>query len=703
LEESRDKSLSLHLHSCLRQLFQYTISKRWLILILAFTILLRQSWLYTLVNRDEGGIAITALGWLNGLPPYTYFDNNAGPFACIIYAITTYLLGPDIISIRLLNNLLFYLSIILLFVLVKDLYGETVALSACLFYGIFMSTPIYEGQIALTSSLSTPFIVFSVYFGTKYYKNKDKKNLFLAGAMLSLAFLIKLLAIILAPLLLIIIVAGYFSRQKTLRRTKEIVCNVAVAAAGLVIIPTIFLIYFWKMNAIDDLVRVFLLQSLLRNIPNVPLGILFYVISEGLPLWIFGIYGVLTLGKAPPDIIVFTWLLLSVGGAAFPPNFGHRYIYLIAPLSILSGSSLSKVLKGLRDFEKETNRNDKKTLCYFTLCTLVLSSLVAFEFQKEQFPNYNINSRLIRLQWLYADANSYDDQVNLAKYFKSKSVQTGQILVHGWASEIYYLTGVMPPFKYVWSRPGVGIHIPPQEYDFLVNRIINYEFKYVVFYDYSISALRFRTDDPVVAETLRRYFFIRQIGNALIFGSISEDGYRISYEFLDNFAKALKIHKRPDGSAIQISEEISRGEVEELFLPRVTELDIAGEYRSTFLQVPLNLESQVIFSNITIPPSSILRFGIGIESWTWQRRGGDGAIFQIYVVTSDDKAHRIFEQYINPKQINEHRRWLDYTVDLSNYGGQTVQIIFVTTPGPLGDVFDDWAHWSRPLLLTKTR
>ena len=43
-----------------------------------------------------------------------------------------------------------------------------------------------------------------------------------------------------------------------------------------------------------------------------------------------------------------------------------------------------------------------------------------------------------------------------------------------------------------------------------------------------------------------------------------------------------------------------------------------------------------------------------------------------------------------------------YSVDLSHFGGQSVEIIFEALPGPAGDVAYDWGGWSTPVLVDET-
>ncbi|MFB0544684.1 MAG: ArnT family glycosyltransferase, partial [Asgard group archaeon] len=221
-----------------------------------------------MIERDEGAMAIIALQWIKGFPPYIYSLNNAGPLAYLIYASSTYMFGSNIIPIRMINNILFFLSVFALFLVVVQLFGKKVALYSSFFYGVFMSAPIDEGQLSLTSSLSASFIVFSIYFCWKYFNNNSEKELFKASFLFSCAFLIKVhlaLGIVWLP---VVILVNSLSNSNEFGPKRTLI-DFVTTIVGFSILPLIFLTYFWSISAIDDLFYVFVELTLLGH-PNLP-------------------------------------------------------------------------------------------------------------------------------------------------------------------------------------------------------------------------------------------------------------------------------------------------------------------------------------------------------------------------------------------------------------------------------------------------
>jgi len=100
-------------------------------------------------------------------------------------------------------------------------------------------------------------------------------------------------------------------------------------------------------------------------------------------------------------------------------------------------------------------------------------------------------------------------------------------------------------------------------------------------------------------------------------------------------------------------------------------------------------------------PGFWLAFAVATAPESWEQPG-DGVTFAVYVESGQDMQPETrnpkLETYVDPKQDEAARHWHPYTVDLSDYAGQTVTIIFETGAGPAGDERYDWAGWGEPRL-----
>ena len=118
---------------------------------------------------------------------------------------------------------------------------------------------------------------------------------------------------------------------------------------------------------------------------------------------------------------------------------------------------------------------------------------------------------------------------------------------------------------------------------------------------------------------------------------------------------------------------------------------INGEPRGVIFQHPT---SQLIYQ-VNIPQNGQLDFSIALDPAVWEVGKGDGVEF-IITLEHGNQNMRIFDEYIDPKNVSKDRRWFDYSINLSAYSGKNVQIIFETRPGLLNNTHFDWASWGEP-------
>ena len=104
---------------------------------------------------------------------------------------------------------------------------------------------------------------------------------------------------------------------------------------------------------------------------------------------------------------------------------------------------------------------------------------------------------------------------------------------------------------------------------------------------------------------------------------------------------------------------------------------------------------------VHIPDDAWLRVYVGMKPETWAAHG-DGALF--FVRISDGRTDEgLFEQYVNPFANPGERKWIPVMVDLSQYAGDEMNIIFNTRngKGDQQDVNNDFAVWGAPEIITR--
>jgi len=690
-----------------------------LLVIVGISLILRLLWLNTLISRDEGMAGYVGWLWTQGKILYLNVFDNKGPFFHFLYGSMNSIFGPSIIYIRLLNDLLFIISVIMIYRLARDWYGKTAGVTSAAFYGIFMSAPIYEGQLAVSESIALPLLIGSIYLWNSYLKGKQKKFLVFSGILLSLSFLTRQSIGLMLPVLLVMLI--FFSRKKenslNETRLRNLLSVLSAFLLGIMIPLAITSLYFhlngallvFFDKAIMEPLRYFggeftpvSGESVSFNLTHIPLSLFFVVVIQGLPLWIFGCLGaaLAVIRRTIFDKLILLWLAIFLVVVSRPPSFGHYYQQIIPPMSLLAGTFVSQIFSGIsirrvKSIFTAKNFSAVETATVAVIALLLMTSIPAAYMQSIQFPNYNIKWEFV--EWRYADGQSFENQTRLAQYLAANAPRNNSILVYGWAAEIYWLSGFEAP-TYPWTNPSTMI--PKSEYQILVNLVKNSSIDCIVLFAQDQKSLRLELDDPIISSTLRKYFLEKQIDNAWLFSKYDSEGRYVAIDLLDLFRNASLEYIKIDGTIGNTTADFSYNEI---LIPAQSILNISRDTRSGIRQHPLPLNpepphiviSRIVY-NLTLPSKPVLKYGIGLDPAIWNM--SDGVEFQISI-EADGEVQKIFSSILNPKENLTDRRWVDYELNLTNYANKQVKIIFETLPGKKNNINYDWAFWGTPVIL----
>lgn len=107
--------------------------------------------------------------------------------------------------------------------------------------------------------------------------------------------------------------------------------------------------------------------------------------------------------------------------------------------------------------------------------------------------------------------------------------------------------------------------------------------------------------------------------------------------------------------------------------------------------------------NITVPDEAWLKFSLGLleESWTTQ---GDGVLFQVLVVSGPENVE-LLSLVVNPYGNPSDRGWQPLVLDLSQFAGENVDLVFNTyaspPPNTERDRNGDAALWGAPRIVIR--
>jgi Bacterial membrane protein YfhO len=117
---------------------------------------------------------------------------------------------------------------------------------------------------------------------------------------------------------------------------------------------------------------------------------------------------------------------------------------------------------------------------------------------------------------------------------------------------------------------------------------------------------------------------------------------------------------------------------------------IGGEAREVLEHVPglprvrLATEVPVEAPLLSVHPAFDPRF---------YRNKGDGVTFLIEIEDDGGRTTKLYERYLDPKRNRADRVWREELVDLSRFGGHSVDLLFTVGAGPAGDLAGDRAGW----------
>jgi hypothetical protein len=134
------------------------------------------------------------------------------------------------------------------------------------------------------------------------------------------------------------------------------------------------------------------------------------------------------------DSFILLWFginLLSL----YKTAFGHNFLPLIQPTSVLSAYTFEKL--------KKLNKRFIKIILFLIL---IIFFLTGYFLSILQYPNYNIRYNMF--QWDYSDYESFEQQIELSNLVKNNSKNNDNIIYFGWDGSVYWLTKKINAFPF---------------------------------------------------------------------------------------------------------------------------------------------------------------------------------------------------------------------------------------------------------------
>lgn len=317
------------------------------ILAIAFVIVVRLRLLDVPLERDEGEYAYMGQLILDGIPPYSQAYNMKLPGIYFLYALVILVFGQTGAGIHLGLLLFNVASIVLMYFIGKSLVNEWVGASASAAFAMLSLSNRVQSLWANAEHFVLPFALAG-FLALLYYKRNERLSLLvLSGALFGIGTLVKQHGFFLGISGFVFLIAIIFKRSELHARSaaRDLLWFVAAGAMPLVL----SLIYVYWSGVFDRFwfwaftyARAYLTQIQPAGATFSFLSNFFPLFKATSPIWILAALGcaaVLVSGPLKP----YRWFCLSflVGGfAAISPGYffrPHYFVLILPSVALLFG------------------------------------------------------------------------------------------------------------------------------------------------------------------------------------------------------------------------------------------------------------------------------------------------------------------------------------------------------------------------------
>jgi 4-amino-4-deoxy-L-arabinose transferase-like glycosyltransferase len=441
-----------------------------LFLILTLTFSLRLAFLHEPLERDEGLYAYIGQEILRGAMPYRDAMDQKPPGIHYIYAAIIALFGATPEAIRVFTACYALLTIALVYLSARRLFGVRAGLFAALGYGVFSSGPLLRGESSNSEVFMVLPVLASFHLFVVWMDTRRRALLPASGLCAALAMLIKTVAL---PHLLVALPFLAWRRIGD-RSARERTLDAALFLLPAVVLALATVAYFRWRGAFDDLYywtvtfnRMYGRTTLARFFSGMKMG-LGRVLPELLPLLLLAIpalFRVLFRERSSRNLFAVAFIPAAYLGLSMPTKFfEHYFIQLLPPLAIMAGYGAALV----------SERRGK-------LLALVLPLVAASVFYW--------GTKEYRFFFLYTpeevSAKKYGSDVfvraaEVARYVRERTAPSDYVFQWGFEPEIYFLSDRRAPNPYTVHFAVEDSRAPSEAVNDLVASIIRTKPVYII-------------------------------------------------------------------------------------------------------------------------------------------------------------------------------------------------------------------------------
>jgi hypothetical protein len=427
-------------------------------LVIAFVAIIRIRLINVPFERDEGEYAYTGQLILQGVPPYKLAYTMKMPGVAAAYALIMALFGQTIAGVHLGFLLVNAAAIVLVFLLVRRLFGRIAGVVACASYGVLAVSPTVLG----TSAHATHFVVLcalgGILLSLKAIDSGRLWTFFWAGLLFGLSFLMKQPGAAFA-----VFAAGYLIWTK-LRGSRVswsgVLSRIGLLALGsalpfgvtcLILKATGVFGSFW-------LWAVSYAQAYGAEV-SISDGYMLFkdtaarVIDCLWPLWILAGIGLITLfvdrEARRHCVFVVGFLLFSMAAVSAGLHFRNHYFVMLLPaIALLAGVAVSSGARLLGTFVAS------KTALAIALVVFVAALGYSVAGKSDILFTMTPN-QVSRVMY---GGNPFPESVEIAKYLREHTTSRDTIAVFGSEPQICFYAGRRSATGIIYTYPLMEAH-----------------------------------------------------------------------------------------------------------------------------------------------------------------------------------------------------------------------------------------------------
>jgi 4-amino-4-deoxy-L-arabinose transferase-like glycosyltransferase len=388
-------------------------------------------------DRDEGTYAYIAHSISSHELPYRDIFDHKPPLAYFIYTAAFSVFGENMEGVRNFTTCYVIAAMLLVYMLARTVSGPFGAMASAFFYALFQNNIMMQGMGANMEVFTQFPLIAAMLFLVDRDRDYEHVNFFVAGFFTAVACLVKSMIGFFAAGALIYI---FIYSERKLRNTAWFIAGFAVCAAG----AAAWVMKNGIMNEFINCVFTYNIGYPFRwdtgnQPPYLIKGTLFFIRSSvlvlpGLAYFIYmafkekknSIYG----------LVVIAFISVYLGIVFLHGVYPHYYLVLAGCSAMIAGISLNNLYVFMA--------KKRKTAAAITTAFIMIIS-VGF------YLRTSLTADIIKTG-RYAFPLFYESQ-NMAGIINGSKDKATTLFVWPDEPEIYFLTGIKAPGKYIYAYP----------------------------------------------------------------------------------------------------------------------------------------------------------------------------------------------------------------------------------------------------------